>query len=435
LAIAKAIVGTFLLRIVGMFATLLCSVLLARLLGVAEFGAYSFTIALVTILALPAQAGIPTLLLRETAKAKAIKDWAAMKGIWLWTGCTVAFLGLVIIICSFLIRSAYTFEYAKLNESIIIPLGVVMSLLVALGNVRGAALRGLGFVIKGQLPEEIIKPVSFLFLLSLVYMVGQDITSVVAMGLHLVAAVFAFFYGAWLLLNAKPRQINNEKPKILWSKWAFTAMPLALMAGIQTFNSHIDILMLGALGTVAQVGVYKVVVSGAALTVFGLQVSNVVIAPRLASSFATNNVSDAQKIASYGSLISFVFTLPILLVFLFYGEWLLGFVFGEEYRHGHTALLIITVSQVVSAFFGSSISLMTMSSNERHVLTAMTTALLVNLILNTMLIPTFGIEGAAYSTAASIVIWNGYLWLVAKVKMNVDSTFVWLLLNKFKRRG
>ncbi len=415
-----------------MLATLLCSVLLARILGVDEFGIYSYVIALVTILALPAQAGIPTLLLRETAKAKATSDWSRMKGVWLWALYAVSLIGVLIIVIAALLRGVISFDLAELNNTNIIMLGIIMSLLVAIGNVRGAALRGLGLVIQGQLPEEIIRPVSLLMLLIVGAGLSFDINSSFAMGLHVIAALLAFAFGAWLLLNAKPLELRNKKPEIHWRAWCVSSMPLALMTGIQTVNGHVDLLMLGAIGTISEVGVYKVVVSGAALTVFGLQVASVVISPRLASSFARNNLEDVQKIASFGSLISFLFTIPILVLFSIFGMQLLDMVFGSEYSVGYTALLIITASQAISAFFGSSISIMTMSGNERHVLLAMTIAALVNVVLNLILIPSFGIEGAAIATATSIIIWNAYLWAVAKKKLGVDSTFLWIILNRSK---
>ena len=65
-------------------ALVLASVL-ARLSGPEGFGIYSFVLALVTILAIPAQLGLPNLMVRETAKAQAAERWDTMKGLWRWS--------------------------------------------------------------------------------------------------------------------------------------------------------------------------------------------------------------------------------------------------------------------------------------------------------------------------------------------------------------
>ncbi|WP_240365325.1 hypothetical protein [Psychrobacter sp. KH172YL61] len=83
---------------------------------------------------------------------------------------------------------------------------------------------------------------------------------------------------------------------------------------MQSLSSQVDILMLGSMGIASDVGVYKIVVSGAALAVFGLQVVNMVITPRLASAFAQRIPS---KTASLGSILSFGLTFPVVLVFYF----------------------------------------------------------------------------------------------------------------------
>ena len=46
----------------------LTTALLARLLGAAEYGVYAYALALVTLVTIPTQAGVPHLILRETAR-------------------------------------------------------------------------------------------------------------------------------------------------------------------------------------------------------------------------------------------------------------------------------------------------------------------------------------------------------------------------------
>ena len=167
--------------------------------------------------------------------------------------------------------------------------------------------------------------------------------------------------------------------------------------------------------------------SGAALAVFGLQVVNMVITPRLASAFAQKDTFEAQKTASIGSLISFGLTFPIVLVFYFFGTEILNLVFGSEYVIGYRALLIISLGQAINAFFGSSISILTMSGNEKFVIKGMSLSTIVNILLNLALIPYLGIDGAAVGASSALLVWNIYLWIVIRRELNIDCTFFGLI--------
>lgn len=425
--LSRLLAGTFLVRVLSVGATFLCSVLLARTLGPEQFGIYSYILAIVSLLALPATAGMPTLVLRETANTKALKDWSKMKGIWLWSGFVIASLSLIIYAFS-TVAILNFFEGSKVfTEYKTFALGLIMSLLMAMGNVRGAALRGLGLIIQGQLPESLIRPI--LLSAFLLFLIQLEITldPSYAMGLHLIAALVAFIIGAGLLLKAKPSELKSTKPVFYGRAWLFTILPLALMTGMQSLSSQVDILMLGNMGTSSDVGVYKIVVSGAALAVFGLQVVNMVITPRLASAFAQKDTFEAQKTASIGSLISFGLTFPVVLVFYFFGTEILNLVFGSEYVIGYRALLIISLGQAINAFFGSSISILTMSGNEKFVIKGMSLSTIVNILLNLALIPYLGIDGAAVGASTALLVWNIYLWIVIRRELNIDCTFFGLI--------
>lgn len=428
--LSRLLAGTFLVRVFAMGATFLCSVLLARTLGVEYFGIYSYVLAVVSLLALPAQAGMPTLVLRETARAKALDDWSKMKGIWFWSGLAVLAISITVYFVVILMKGTIFKEYMSGFDYSILSLGLLMSLLVAMGNVRGAALRGLGLIIQGQLPESLIRPLLFATLMLITVWFNIDVDPTYAMGLHLVAATIAFIFGAWLLFKARPEELKQVKPIFQSKAWLFTILPLAMMTGMQSLSGQVDILMLGFLSTISNVGVYKVVVSGAALAIFGLQVVSMVITPRIASAYAKENYSDMQRVASIGSLLSFAMTIPVVIIFYCFGAEILDFVYGSEYAIGYHALFIIAVGQSVNAFFGSSISILTMSGNERFVIKGMLLSVIINILLNIVLIPKFGINGAAIGVAVSLLVWNLYLWLCIKKQINIDCTFIGLILRR-----
>ncbi len=72
------------LKISQAFFSFMTTVLLARILGAEGYGIYAYAFAFVMLLSMPAQAGLPTLVIRETARGMAEGKPELVQGIWRW---------------------------------------------------------------------------------------------------------------------------------------------------------------------------------------------------------------------------------------------------------------------------------------------------------------------------------------------------------------
>ena len=107
----------------------------------------------------------------------------------------------------------------------------------------------------------------------------------------------------------------------------------------------------------------------------------------------------------------------------------MGAVFGEEYADGRIALAILCVGQLTNALVGSVGFLLNMTGNERDVAKGFAIAAIINIALNLVLIPLFGIEGAAFATAVSMMVWNVLLYRQARAKLGIDSSVMSIVRN------
>jgi O-antigen/teichoic acid export membrane protein len=103
------------------------------------------------------------------------------------------------------------------------------------------------------------------------------------------------------------------------------------------------------------------------------------------------------------------------------GDFLIEFCFGSSYKSGTTALAILAFGQLINASFGSVGSLLNMTGNENDTLKGMVIAVVVNMVLNILLIPHFGIEGAAFSTVISCFFWNVILRNSVRRRLGIES--------------
>ncbi|SEF40171.1 Membrane protein involved in the export of O-antigen and teichoic acid [Alcanivorax sp. DSM 26293] len=427
----QSFIGSFLLRLVSLAAGFAGSVVLARTLGADDYGIYAYIFSIVTILAIPAQVGMPTLIVRETAKARALEQWPIMKGVWYWAARMILAISFILAIGGLAVGLLWRdqmgdeYFYTLIGGLILVPI-------MAIGQCRDAALRGLRQIIKGQLADSVIRPLLLSILvggLPLIFAVSISPSS--AMMLHVLAAMIAFFVGFTLFYLFKPKELSSAQIDYSQSRhWLKSLLPLGLIGALQIVSAQTDIIMLGILREEKEVGIYKVVVSGAALTLFGIQLVNTVIGPRLAEYYAKSDLVKLQKIVTLGSALTVVITVPAVFVLVFWGDVVLYHVFGSEYSEGYIPLTILVVAQLVNAFFGPVGMLLNMSGHERYSVYWLIAAASANVILNFILIPSSGMTGAAFASLVSICIWNIGFWITAKVKTGIDGS-VLSILNGF----
>src|SRR5690606_6749882 len=85
-----------------------------------------------------------------------------------------------------------------------LSLALVALPLVALGNIRGAALRGMKKIVAGQLPENVIRPGMLALLVLIAIALGTRMDPVLAMSLYLASAIISFVVGSMLLYRELP---------------------------------------------------------------------------------------------------------------------------------------------------------------------------------------------------------------------------------------
>jgi O-antigen/teichoic acid export membrane protein len=401
--------------------TFLASALLARMLGAAGFGIYSYALALATLLSVPSRFGLSTLLVRETARGVARQDYGLVRGGWVWAGRITVLSSVVIAV---LAATAMFVWRASLSAERLATFAwaVLLIPLVALGNLRGAALRGLQHVVEGLLPEFVLRPAFLVMALAIpALVISRSLSPAGAMGAHVAAAALAFAIGASLLWRATPDGVRHAKPRFETRAWLRSILPLALIQQMQVINRQAAVLLLGVLMADADVGVYRVAAQVSLLTAFGLQAATNVVAPRFARFYAQGNTQRLQRLAVQSARGILAFNLIATTGLVLAGRLFLAIVFGREYVSAYVPMVVLLGGQVVNSAVGSVGALLNMTGHERETAKGVTVSVVCNLVLNVTLIPRFGIVGSAIATAVSLAIWNALLWLAVRRHLGINS--------------
>lgn len=398
--------------------TILGSILLARALGAESFGIYSFVLATITLAATVAHGGLPTLAVREAAKNRVINRPDMVLGI-------VRFGSLFITISSLLIVLAFlAYDFTSVAEPrshqrTTLLIGLLLIPAMGLNLLRSAALRGLQKITAGQIPE-LIKAATLLALIVAFYPLLPD-KPAFAMALTLGATLLALTIGTFFLTKELKFYKETATYKYESKAWLKSLIPLAIISTIQTANHQIDIISLGLLANNKEVGIYKAAVQLSTALALCLTAVNSVLAPKISHYFHSGKHNQLQRSVTKGIRLTLLATVPIACTLVLFGDRVLGLLFGTEYEIASAALSILVIGQIVNTTLGPVGFLLNMTGHERITAIVSASALIVNVTLNILLIPIFGIEGAAASSMITLSGWNILLFFYAYKKTGIVS--------------
>jgi O-antigen/teichoic acid export membrane protein len=253
------------------------------------------------------------------------------------------------------------------------------------------------------------------------------------MALHALGAACAFGVGVWLLIRHMPpeaRAVAAGERQYDKRRWTKGALIFAAIYVMHTINGQADVVILGMFMSSADVGVYKVAAQTAALVAFTLTAVNITIGPQISRLYATGDLPKLQSMVTWSARGILFLTLPVAVALVIGGKFVLDKAFGSEFVEGHAVLVVLVLAQLFNAFMGPVGQLQNMTGHERDTVWAIGAAATLNVALNVLLIPHFGMLGAALAAASSITAWNVILWYSARRRMGIDSMAIRLFAPK-----
>ncbi|MEO1349010.1 MAG: flippase [Cyanobacteria bacterium J06635_15] len=423
--LAIGAIGTFGLKITFLALSFLASILSARVLGVQGYGTYTYMLAWVFLLQIPASLGLQFLLEREIAAYRARDEWGFIHGILRWSNQWVFLVSGLLAITA--ISYVYLFTAISNTQLIIFCLALTLLPINSLTLLRLGAMKGMRAIVKGQIPENIIQPVFLISCLLIIYYSTQTSIGVIwLVGIRCFAGLIAFLTGGFLLYKTLPKVVKLSKPNYEISRWIRSILPFILISSAHVINNKADAIMLGLIKGDEMVGVYTVASRGASLVAFVLISINMSLRPKVAAAFAQGKVNELQPIITKSSRVIFLGSLPIALCLLIFGNLFL-LLFGADFIVGRSILTILSLGKLFDAATGSVGPLLDMTGHERETAMGVGVSGILNIILNMVLIPRYGGEGAAFATAFSLMMWNVFLVIRVRQSLGIRPTvFGWI---------
>lgn len=414
--------GSALVQVLSKVMALLFGVVLARGLGAEGYGIYAYAFALMTLLMVSAELGMSTLLLREIAASQARHDWPYLRGVTV-RGIQIALLSSLIVagVAALLLWQQYN-QISAVQINTLVWMLVLLPLSVGI-KVIASSLQGLQQVVKSQVVVMLFRPLLAIMGVGLLFALFPYMRQPqYALVVQIIATLVALCVITVLLYRYLPENVHATHSEYHTRQWLKSAVPLTIIGGAGIINNQTDILMLGYFRPPVEVGIYQVAMQGAALVAFGLTAANAVVAPQFSRLYAQGDHVRLQRLVTASARVILLAAIPIALVLVFAGGWVAGTVFGTEFSQSHLPMAILAGGQLVNAAMGSVGFLLNMTGHEKDVARTLLFTAGLNVALNLLLIPQFGMGGAATATALSLVSWNIMLFTIVKNRIGINSS-------------
>lgn len=232
-------------------------------------------------------------------------------------------------------------------------------------------------------------------------------------GMGVMGAVLGFVLPTMVISALCPLLIRGSMGNAasFWNKAAMKATTLfgfyiVLQNSISFLNTQVDSILIGYFRGATDVGIYAVAFLFAeTLTLIPSAVQKVTV-PMTASMYGKGDVAGVRRLFFSALKKSFLVTLCLALVIAILAPMLITFLFKEGYLSGYPSLLILLVGYTMSSALIAVGATLSSIGKVRIPFRISALSGILNVILNVILTPIFGIEGAAAATTISMLVYS-----------------------------
>ena len=428
----RALIGgasfVFLCRVGGAGMTFAIQVLLARWIGAAELGIYVVAFSWCLLLSTLAGGGFAMAAIRFVGVGLATGRHGYVKGfirrgnqVVLATGLLVATLAVLASRAGagvYPLAAQPAFFYAMLA----VPLYGLMQFQNGVANALSRL--ALSFT-----PNNIWRPLLFLLALFLLRLLDGSLDAEQAMRLHFFSIAIVTIGTVLFLRRVLLRALDTGPREYDMRVWLRVAPPLLAMEFFGNYFPEVTVIALGSYLPTPGIGVYNAAFRAAMLITFGLNAIDASVAPRLSTLHAAGDLEALQDAVDRATWLRFRAGLLAVVLLGLFGEYVLA-LFGPEFIIGYRALLILALAQLVTAGTGPTMRLLTISGHQNQCLGVFVAALLITLALIPLLVPRFGIEGAAVAAGTASSFWSLTLRFMVTRYLGIRPSFLGIARGK-----
>jgi O-antigen/teichoic acid export membrane protein len=417
----RGAIESLVVRGIGAVAAFAAHWVLARVLPVGDYGAYLHVLAWIGLLALPCTLGYHLATVRLAAAYDAERRDELLRGVLRHAGWTTLLVSCAVAVVAALI--AWFADLGPQYTAAAVGAGAAILPLASLTAVAAGVARGLRRIAAARAPSAVLRP---LLIGGVVYALSRGVPSLttetallVALGGYGAAALVS-----WGVATSALRRAAGPGPaRVRRRAWRLVALPLLGFTALEMLLNGMNVPLIALVLGEEPTAVYGVAQRISSVLVFLLLASNAILGPVIAGAHARGELLARRDVIR--TLVRVVFALTALggATVWILAEPLLA-IFGDDYVVGSTALRLLVVYGVVSAAFGPQGLLLAMTDRTRELMWVMAATTALHLLALLVVLPTYGIVGAAAVACASAVLQNVPLLVISQKRLGMRVSIV-----------
>ena len=184
------------------------------------------------------------------------------------------------------------------------------------------------------------------------------------------------------------------------------SLPLFASTALSYLVYQIDTLMLGYYMTADMVGIYNGAFIFSVFLASFLHAIGVIYMPVASTFVARGQHAELQVVYRSATKWLFLATLPLFLILFMFPRTVLDMILGGRYSEAAVALQLLCVGEFVSTLVGPTAMTLVAYGRANLLMLKSAIALAADVILNILLIPRFGITGAALASCIALALAN-----------------------------
>ncbi|MBM9514809.1 oligosaccharide flippase family protein [Desulfogranum marinum] len=294
----------------------------------------------------------------------------------------------------------------------------VMVLLVPLltfFELFGGCYRAYFKVQKSSIAINIIQPSTRLLLILFLFTFSVDLRGVIwgtLLSYLLTICYLLYDSRKWLLTKIlSPKHL----PKINISRFWGYSFVIAITGLLTQLLDKIDIFMIGYFNGSEELGKYAIIKLAVPVIILFNGAFNSLLGATIAALAADKNYKAMAHTMRQHSRWMVICSFPLFLIFSIWGKDLF-LVFGKAFTLPTAAIVLLSAGQLTIALFSSVGFALSMTKNYKAELPTSLLGLFINVCLNYVLIPKYGIIGAATATLIALLTANIFrMFIVCKL--------------------
>lgn len=377
---------------------------IARTYGSDGSGLFSFCYTFLNIAIIVSLFGLETYLIRYIADFANKELWGTLKFIYqkalllttlITAGFVVIFYFSFPAVMHFADKESYT-EGLQITAITLLPATIL--------RLNSEALKGLKKIRYYSLIQN-----GSIFLVALVGLGFFQLTNSQVEGVlwsFLAGQLVIMLVSFWLWRRATPKTNDRPGNPLTTKEIIRTSIPFLLASTTFYLMNWTDKIMLGLMASRTELGVYEIAFKIAQTIGLTLYAASTIAAPKFSEFYSEGKMEQLRKFIQQMTALVILASVPLTLCIVLFPDFLLS-LFGKAFLEGQACLYILATATLVTTGTGSVIIILNMTGKQVTSQFILLFVGVVNVILNYIFIPIWGINGTALATLIANALWNG----------------------------